>query len=392
MTRLVIRNLGGAISGLLGDGVIDTETLVCADGLVTMTEGDQDVDGSDQVVDARGAIAAPGLIDSHVHVVFGDWTPRQHALGWIASSIHGGVTTMVSASEVHLPGRPTDPAGIKALAVAAHRAYEAYRPGGMKVFGGSVIIEPGLTEKDFAELAGTGVWLAKVGFGNWARPSDAAATVRIAQSFGFKVMCHAGGASIPGSSAVSVDDIVALSPDIIGHANGGTTSLPDEDLIRLFREASGAIQLVQAGNLRSALAILELAEQEGAMDRILIASDTPSGTGVMPLAMLKSVVELSSLGGLDPADVWAYATGNPARVLNLPQGTLVQGAPADIILMHAPFGGTTRDALAAIRNGDIPAITGVISEGEFLALRSRNTPAPVAEVQVIGDRPKVALA
>ena len=75
---------------------------------------------------------APGLIDSHVHPVCGDWTPRQNQLGWIDSCLHGGVTTMVSAGEVHTPGRPKDIVGLKAMAIFAQRAFHAFRPGGVK--------------------------------------------------------------------------------------------------------------------------------------------------------------------------------------------------------------------------------------------------------------------
>ena len=63
-------------------------------------------------------MAMPGLIDSHVHVTFGDYTPRQKTVGFLESYTHGGVTACISASEVHVPGRPRDPAGVKALAIA----------------------------------------------------------------------------------------------------------------------------------------------------------------------------------------------------------------------------------------------------------------------------------
>ena len=43
---------------------------------------------------------------------------------------------MVSAGEVHLPGRPRDIVGLKALAITAQRAYANYRPGGVKVLAG----------------------------------------------------------------------------------------------------------------------------------------------------------------------------------------------------------------------------------------------------------------
>ena len=71
------------------------------------------------VIDADGAVAIPGLIDSHVHITFGDYTPRQRTVGFLESYVHGGTTTSISASEVHVPGRPKDPEGVKALAVAA---------------------------------------------------------------------------------------------------------------------------------------------------------------------------------------------------------------------------------------------------------------------------------
>jgi imidazolonepropionase-like amidohydrolase len=55
------------------------------------------------VIDAGGMTAIPGLIDSHVHITFGDYTPRQRTVGYLESYLHGGTTTAISASEVHVP-------------------------------------------------------------------------------------------------------------------------------------------------------------------------------------------------------------------------------------------------------------------------------------------------
>src|SRR5258708_39172975 len=106
----------------------------------------------DVVVDAAGTTAIPGLIDSHVHITFGDYTPRQRTVGYLESYLHGGITTAISASEVHVPGRPSDPEGIKTLALAAQRCFATYRTAGMRVIAGSVILEPGLQACDFTEL------------------------------------------------------------------------------------------------------------------------------------------------------------------------------------------------------------------------------------------------
>jgi enamidase len=382
VATLELRNLGGLVSGRLGEPLLPVGALRCEDGRIVAlaSAGDADV-----VVDAAGAVAAPGLIDSHVHVVLGDWTPRQSALGWIESSMHGGVTMMMSASEVHLPGRPTDRAGVKALALTAQRSWAQVRPGGVKVLGGSLIIEPDVQSEDFAELAAEGLWLAKVGFGAFASQADAAPLVRAAQAAGFVVMNHTGGASIPGSSPVSAQDALTLGCDIIGHANGGTTALPDAELPLLFA-APGAIQLVQAGNLRSSLRILELARERDALDRIVLATDTPTGTGVMPLGMIKTVVELSALAGLAAPDALALATGNNARALRRDEGVLDVGRPADLMLLQPPLGGAADDPLAAIELGDIPGIAGVVIDGELRALRSRNTPAPAVEARVLVEQ------
>jgi len=375
-----IRNVGGMVTGRLGEtGLKMPEVIRVEDGLIVGFEPGPEPDA---VLDAGGAVVAPGLIDSHAHVVFGDWTPRQSALGWIESSLHGGVTMMMSASEVHLPGRPHDREGVKALALTAQRAFDTFRPGGVKVLAGSVIMEPSLTPDDFAEMAAQGVWLAKVGFGDFSPQADAAPLVRAAQEHGFVVMNHTGGASIPDSSPVTIEDVMALGCDIIGHANGGTTALADEDLRRLF-EAPGQIQLVQAGNLRSSLEILDLAYDLDSLNRLLIATDTPTGTGVMPLGMLKTVCELSSLGGLRGTDAIALASGNNAAVLRRPEGILEPGRPADLFCCFAPLGSTCEGPIESIEFGDIPGIAAVMVDGKVQALRSRNTPAPSGECRFI---------
>lgn len=373
MSGLAIVNLGGIATGDLSEPFVEADSVLCEDGRIAVIGGV--TAGDAQVLDARGNLLTPGLIDSHVHTVFGDYTPRQQTVGFLESYVHGGITRAMSASEVHLPGRPTDPAGVKALALVAHLSFSKLRPGGMTVHGGAVILEPGLVEDDFAELARHGVWLAKAGMGNFHPASEAADIVRAAQRQGFKVMCHTGGVSIPDSSPVTADDLLTLRPDVSGHVNGGTTSLPDADLPRVV--ASGiALQICQAGNLRSALEVVRLARETHALERVLVASDTPTGTGMMPLAVIKSVVELASLANL-PAEVsLCFATGNVGRAYGLEAGIVAPGAPADLLLLDAPLGGTAEDPLAAMGLGDLPAVSAVVTDGVVRVLRSRNTPPP----------------
>ena len=86
-TKLVIRNIGLLLSGALEKPILDADTIVAENGKITAIGRAKDVDteGATTIVDANGTTVAPGLIDSHVHPVAGDWTPRQNQIGWIDS-------------------------------------------------------------------------------------------------------------------------------------------------------------------------------------------------------------------------------------------------------------------------------------------------------------------
>mgnify|MGYP005841165817 FL=1 len=382
-----ITGVGTLFTGVL-DKPIDPEsdTIVIENGRITAVGSRSQladyVSGAQHVIDVNGMTVAPGLIDSHCHVVIGDYTPRQKTVDFLESYVHGGVTSVVSASEVHAPGRPHDRHAVKALAVAAYYCYAHFHPAGMKVHAGSVILEPSLTEDDFRELAEIGVRLAKFGFGDYADPMDGEPQVRWAKQHGMVVMSHCGGASIPGSQPILARHLMHLRPHVLGHINGGPTSLPDEDVDTLVTQTDMALQIVQAGNLRSALRIVNLARETNNLHRVIIGTDTPTGTGVMPLGMLKTIVELSSLAGFDPEVVWAFATGNNAAAYRLDAGVLAPGHPADLVVIDAPWGSVARDARSAMARGDIPGIAAVVIDGQLRTLRSRNTPPSLREVRI----------
>lgn len=376
---LAIVGAGTVLSGDWRAPVVeDADTVIVREGLIAVV-GRRDnllseIEASERLVDAAGTTVAPGLIDSHCHVVLGDYTPRQKTVDFLASYVHGGITSVVSPGEIHAPGRPSSAAGVKALAIAAKECFDNFRPNGMTVHAGAVILEPTLTEQDFAELQSVGVHLAKFGFGRYRDPADGVDQVRWAKEHGITVMCHSGGASIPGSKPITPEHLLLLAPHVCGHVNGGPTSLDEAGVDLIMDETDMALQLVQAGNLRSAVRIIDRAQERGIFDRVVIGSDTPTGTGVMPLGVLKTVAELSSLSQVRPERVWAAASGSNARIWDLPAGFLSPGRAADIVVMDAPWGSTRDDALGALAVGDIPGISAVITGGIVRTLRSRNTP------------------
>ena len=383
--RVAIVDIGTIVSGDLNEPFVKGDTIL-TDGdriLAVGTASAREVEACDVVIDAARTTAIPGLIDSHVHITFGDFTPRQQTVGYLESYLHGGVTTAISASEVHVPGRPRDAEGLKALAVAAQKCFAHYRPGGMKVHAGSVILEPTLTGNDLGEIAKKGVWLAKAGFGAFKTAFEYTPLIAAARAHGMITTCHTGGSSIPGSGAITGDHLLAMRPHVSFHVNGGPTAMPDKDFERIIVESDMALQVCTAGNLRTTLLCASLAQRHGALDRLIVATDTPTGSGVMPLGMLYTMSHLASLGGIAPELCIAAATGSNARVYRLDSGSLAAGKAADIVLLDAPDGGTQDSALAAIRNGDIAAVGAVISAGEprFVG-RSRNTPATTRTIRV----------
>ena len=382
--RVAIVNLGTIVTGDWREPFAQGDSIIMADGkIVDVGTAPANVMDCEVVIDADGATAIPGFIDSQVHNTFGDWTPRQKTVGFLESYTHGGTTTAISASEVHVPGRPKDPQGVKALAVAAKKCFDSLRPGGMRVYAGSIILEPGLTESDFAEVAQQGVWLAKAGFGAFKTPFDYVPMIAWAKQYGMVTTVHTGGSSIPGSSGIWAEHLIAMQPDVSFHVNGGPVAMPDDDFPRMVHESQIALQVCTAGNLRTTLMLWEIVKQAQQFDRFLIATDTPTGSGIMPLGMMYTITHLASLGGMPVEWAIAAATGNNARVYGLNSGFLQSGRDADVVLLDACVGGSKKTALDSLRNGDIAAVAAVITDGvpRFVG-RSRNTPAPNRRVRV----------
>jgi enamidase len=383
--KTAIVNLGGIVTGDLKSPFAEGDSILMSDGRIAAVgtlPADQ-VSACDVVIDADRTIAIPGLIDSQVHITFGDYTPRQRVVGYLESYLHGGTTTSVSASEVHVPGRPKDPAGVKALALAAHACFLDYRPGGMRVHAGSVILEPGLTEADLEDLVKGGLWLAKAGFGSCATPFDYAPLMKAARRLGMVTNIHTGGSSIPGSSGIWAEHVLASDPVVSFHVNGGPSAMPDDGFARLVNESNIALQICTAGNLRTALLTAALLDRAGQPERLLIATDTPTGSGIMPLGMFYTISHLASLGGMPPEQAIAAATGNNAMVYRLNSGFLKAGRDADVVLIDACAGSSRNDALSGLVNGDIPAVGAVVTDGvpRFVG-RSRNTPATTRNVKI----------
>ena len=385
--KVVIQNIGLLLSGDLDQPILDADTIVVNDGLIVAVGRykDCDTDHANTVIDARQTCVAPGLIDSHVHPVFGDWTPRQNQIGWIDSTMNGGVTTMVSAGEVHLPGRPKDIVGLKALAITAQRAFDNFRPGGVKVLAGAPVIEKGMTEQDFADLAKAGVkLLGEVGLGSVKAGAEAKTMVAWARKHGIQSTIHTGGPSIPGSGLIDKDVVLEADADVIGHINGGHTALSEAHVCELCERSSRAIEIVHNGNERVAIAAAKAAIELRCPHRVILGTDGPAGSGVQPLGILRMIALLSSVAGIPAEQVFCFATGNTARMRKLDCGLVEVGRAADFVFMDRAQHTAGRTLLESVGLGDIPGVGMVMIDGIVRCGRSRNTP-PATEIPVVSS-------
>ena len=374
------------MSGDIKQPLLDADTVVAVDGRITAFGKQKEVDceGATLSIDAMGTAVAPGLIDSHVHPVAGDWTPRQNQLGWIDSCLHGGVTTMISAGEVHTPGRPKDVVGLKAMAIAAQRAFTAFRPGGVKVLAGAPVIEHGMVEEDFKELAAAGVTLlGEVGLGSVKDGETARQMVEWSRKFGMQSTIHTGGPSIPGSGLIDKDVVLAADADVIGHINGGHTALPDEQIVALCENSSRALEIVHNGNERAALLALGTAKDLNQLSRVIVGTDSPAGSGVQPLGILRLISMLSSLGSIPAEVAICFATGNTATMRRLDCGMIALGRAASFVFLDRAQHSPGKTLLESIQRGDLPGIGMVIIDGAVSIQRSRNTPPATKVPEVI---------
>ena len=375
--KLVLRGLGLILSGNLEQPILDADTVLINGGRIAAIgkEKDIDSDNATMVIHANGCTLVPGLIDSHVHPVIGDWTPRQNQIGWIDSCLHGGVTTMISAGEVHTPGRPKDVVGLKALAVVAQRTFAALRPAGVKILAGAPVIEHGMEEEDFKQLSDAGVgMLGEVGLGGVKDGATARQMVGWARKYGMQSTIHTGGPSIPGSNLIDSDIVLAADTDVIGHINGGHTALPDGEIIRLCEQSVRALEIVHNGNERAALLTLRTAKELNHLDRIILGTDSPAGSGVQPLGILRMIAMLSAVGGIPAETAFCFATGNTAKMRHLACGLVAVGRAADFVLLDRAQHSAGKTLLESVQSGDLPGIAMTIIDGVVRSERSRNTP------------------
>jgi len=378
---LLIKNIGEFFTGDLAKPQLPVKSLLIADKRIAAFDPPADTK-ADAVLDAGNSAVMPGLVDGHIHPVFGEWTPTQDAIGWIGNYVHGGTTTMISASELHVPGLDygnLTPDLVTSLAVVTAATTGRVRWSGAKVHAGTVILVPGMNESHFDRLKDAGAILAKYLFFPLAQNKDEALRYNVwARERGIRMKVHTGGVSRSGVSQVCGYDILSwLQPDIAAHISGGPIPMSDDDLDKVIDRTDFALEICSSGNYGSTQRAVRRLKDRGTLSRLTLGTDTPGGTGVIPRGMLRQLCFICSICDVTPAEAIAIATGNTARAHGLDVGILAPGKPADIVVCGPVEGSAGTSVADAIAHGDLPGIAYVLVDGEIVVSgRSRQTPPP----------------
>ena len=381
MARLLIKNIGEFFTGDLDRPQLPVKSVLVENKSIAAFDPPSDIQ-VDAILDAGNSAVMPGLIDGHVHPVFGEWTPTQDTIGWIGNYVHGGTTTMISAGELHVPGLDYEnltPDLVTSLAVVTASTTGRVRWSGAKVHAGTVLLVPGMKEEHFDRLAAAKAIVAKYLFFPLATNKDEAlAYNRWCRERGIRIKVHTGGVSRSGLSQICGYDILSwLQPDIAAHVSGGPIPMSDRDLDRVIDETSFALEICSSGNYGSTQRAVRRMKDKGCLARLTLGTDTPGGTGIIPRGMLRQLCFMCSVCDISPAEAIAIATGNTARAHGLDCGILAPGKPADLVICGPVEGSAGTSVTDAIAHGDLPGIAYVLIDGEIVVSgRSRQTPPP----------------
>ena len=377
-------NCGRIVSGNLAAPVVDADSILIEGERIARVGRGLSGSATDHVIDVNGQTVVPGLVDSHSHPVIGDYTPRQSTVGWTGRVVHGGVTSLISAGETHWPGRTKDGVEAAAICKAAHLSSRLRAPQSARVFGGALLLDRGISEADIDDLHSVGVTkLGEIGLGSEKDLGRMSELVAYARSLGWVAPLHFGGASVPGSSVVDLEMALALKPSVISHANGGPTARPLDEVVHLIDHTDAAIEVVFAGNPRATMEIIRRLIDRAEIGRLQFGTDVPSGTGVVPLGMLRLLTDAICFAALDPAVAFCAASGSTARRYGHNDlGMIEAGRRADLVIIDSAKGSEDADAFDTMRRGNVPAVSGVLIDGGVAVEKSVATPPPTRTVDI----------
>jgi enamidase len=96
--------------------------------------------------------------------------------------------------------------------------------------------------------------------------------------------------------------------------------------------------MVQCGNFKVLKQAIQWLKEKNQLDRVILGNDSPSGSGIIPLGILRSVSFIASLTGVPGEQALCMATGNTARTYELNVGIIEEGREADLVSDGCSYG------------------------------------------------------
>lgn len=322
--RTQIRNLGGILTGDLAAPRSDEAEIEIEDGrIVAMGAAPGERSGADQVIDAGGAWAAPGLWDGAAALYFGDHDPQFSARGAIAAAVEFGTTSLVIGGRVAVPGWIGTPRTNRELAVLTIKSWRFDRPLGIKVVAGVIDGDPAWTAEDLADLASAGAstLMISAGADSAIRLGDAA------REAGLRVGALVATRSA-GTDAATIDAIAELRPDVVM-----LRASSDIAVRELLDGTTASIGVALTAGIGPATQLVCGAADRTELARVFLGSGLPGRAGVLPGAMPLFLDALAGTTGLAAEQLVALASSHAARAFGLAGGVLAPGQAADLALL-----------------------------------------------------------
>lgn len=381
MATLLIRN-GHTVDPSQGlDGIAD---LLITDGRISrVTPHMEDLSGIDQVVEAKGLLVAPGLVDMHVHLRDPGFTEKEDIFTGCNAAVAGGVTSLLcmpntnpavdSESTIEYIQKRAETARARVyLCAAATRGlsgrelgdYAMYRRMGVRAVSddGRPVENEAMMEAAMRSARENGLAIAShcedleiidggiinrgkiselLGVRGMDRRSEDSVTARevaLAERTGAPIhICHV---STKGSIEIirqakkrGVPVTAETCPHYFAYTDEKLRSR-DADFrmnppLREAEDVAAVIAGIQDGTL-DCIVTDHAPHQKREKQNFLTA---PNGVVGLETSLAAGIRFLVEPGLISMSRLIELMSVNPARILGLPAGSLREGMPADIILI-----------------------------------------------------------
>ena len=377
MSKTIIRNIGIIVSGDHEKPLIAGDT-ICTDGAKIVFAGPEaEAPKLDYTldIDANGLTVCPGIIDADAHPPLANYLSEFKAYDWVDNYAAAGITSLVSVGSNMFPGAAADVASAKAQAVFSKYFWDHYHPSFAKIHAGAVMLEKGMTEEDFVELATQGVnVVGEIGISSVKDPGEAARLVKLAKAHGFVTTLRCAAPARRGDACYTYEQIEEIAPDVLCHMNGSPTPLDEETIRKLVQSGKYWFDCVSNGNETLLIKIAQWALEAGTTDKMMLGTNVPSMSGFSPMGLWIQMAAISQNVKLPPEKVFAMASGNVAKCYGLDHGIIAPDQCADFLF--ASTGSIKPDMLSTLAFGRVPSVAGTFINGEPGLNRCKNMAPP----------------